>query len=324
MLTANELSYLRSTKIGLLAALCFPTCDAPQLRILTDFITAAIFSGIRECTPGYSSGLDLKKNEPLEEEKPQSAVDILRNHEPFNHILSDRLIRLISKASPSWNLRFTSSVQSFQASREQFMLNQSMPSVEDYMKMRRELHGSSMGLNIAELLEIFQIPELQGAGADALENLKRSAFDVIACSMDVISYRFDQSRGVTQNLVAILMLQKNISVQGAMNLCGDMIKDAFTSFSSFEHALVGLFDRERSLKVPIMSWVWNSLVPDTMSTEEAAAILGIVKQYIQALKDCIIGSIHWAYETELFFGRRGPEIRTFGWVFADQIPLFSG
>jgi len=43
MLTANELSYLRSTKIGLLAALCFPACDAPQLRILTDFMTAVIF-----------------------------------------------------------------------------------------------------------------------------------------------------------------------------------------------------------------------------------------------------------------------------------------
>jgi len=86
MLTVDELSYLRSTKIGLLAALCFPTCDAPQLRILTDFITAVIFSGIRECTPGYSSGSDLKKNEPLEQEKPQSAIDILRNHGLFKQL----------------------------------------------------------------------------------------------------------------------------------------------------------------------------------------------------------------------------------------------
>jgi hypothetical protein len=58
-----------------------------------------------------------------------------------------------------------------------------MPSVEDYVEMRRELHGISMSLKIAELLEIFQIPELQGAGAENLQNLNRSAFDIIAWSM---------------------------------------------------------------------------------------------------------------------------------------------
>ena len=139
----------------------------------------------------------------------------------------------------------------------------------------------------------------------------------------MVSYRSDQSTGVTQNLVAILMLHKNLSVQGAMNLCGNMIKDAFTSFSSFEHALLALFDPERSLKLPVLSWMWKSVVPDAMSGEEAAAMLKIVKRYIQALKDYIIGIINWVYETELFFGKRGGEIRAFGWVFADQIPLIS-
>ena len=138
-----------------------------------------------------------------------------------------------------------------------------------------------------------------------------------------MSYRFDQSRGVTQNLVAILMVHKNLSVQGAMNLCGNMIKEAFLSFSSFEQALLALFDPESSLKLPVLSWMWKSIVPDAMSGEEAAAMLQIVKRYIQALKDYIVGIINWVYETELFFGKRGGEIRGFGWVFADQIPLIS-
>jgi len=58
-----------------------------------------------------------------------------------------------------------------------------MPTLEDYIEMRRELHGSTISFVIAELLEIFEIPELQGAGAENLENLKRSAFDIIAWSM---------------------------------------------------------------------------------------------------------------------------------------------
>jgi len=53
--------------------------------------------------------------------------------------------------------------------------------------MRRELHGSTMSFVIAELLEIFELPELQGAGAENLEGLKRSAFDIIAWSTVNIS-----------------------------------------------------------------------------------------------------------------------------------------
>lgn len=38
-LTETAHGYLGTAKIGLLAGLCFPKCDAPQLRILTDFMT---------------------------------------------------------------------------------------------------------------------------------------------------------------------------------------------------------------------------------------------------------------------------------------------
>lgn len=38
-------------------------------------------------------------------------------------------------------------------------------------------------------------------------------------------------------------------------------------------------------------------------------------RYIQALKDYIVGSVHWGYETELYFGQKGDEVRSFGWVF---------
>ena len=97
ILTANELTYLRSTKLGLLAALCFPTCDVPQLRILTDFIVTIFYSGMRECAPGYSSNLsDLKEGELIgqsytmevsqSEERHGSAINILKAHELFKQL----------------------------------------------------------------------------------------------------------------------------------------------------------------------------------------------------------------------------------------------
>jgi len=47
-LSESELSYLRPIKAGLLCSLCFPTCDAPQLRILTDLTTLLLYSGFRD------------------------------------------------------------------------------------------------------------------------------------------------------------------------------------------------------------------------------------------------------------------------------------
>lgn len=38
-------------------------------------------------------------------------------------------------------------------------------------------------------------------------------------------------------------------------------------------------------------------------------------QYVRAMKDWIVGTVHWGYETELYFGQKGDEVRSFGWVF---------
>ena len=204
-----------------------------------------------------------------------------------------------------------------------------------------------MILDLSELLEITQFPELQGEDAQKLLNLKQTAFDVIAWSMvlfffifvstnltftrvsngfylkDVASYQFDLAKGNKHNLVAILMHHKNISLQGAVNLAGNMIKNAFAKFCSLEHSLLeSVNPKKDDIGLPILSWVWTSLVPsdnknssETISNENLIA----VRNYITRLKDCIVGTINWLYETELYFGKKGSEIRTFGWVFINPI-----
>ncbi|THV00382.1 hypothetical protein K435DRAFT_459252 [Dendrothele bispora CBS 962.96] len=37
--------------------------------------------------------------------------------------------------------------------------------------------------------------------------------------------------------------------------------------------------------------------------------------YLLGLKDCLVGSLNWAYETEMFFGTKGDSVRGYGWVF---------
>ena len=141
------------------------------------------------------------------------------------------------------------------------------------------------------------------------------------CFKDVTSYQFDLAKGNRHNLVAILMHQKNISLQGAVNLAGNMIKHAFATFCSLEHSLIESVEPKKgSIGLPILSWVWtsgNNNSSETVSNETLTA----VQNYITRLKDCIVGTVNWLYETELYFGKKGSEIRTFGWVFINPITV---
>ena len=122
------------------------------------------------------------------------------------------------------------------------------------------------------------------------------------------------------------MHHRNISLQGAVNLAGKMIKDAFATFCSLEHSLLESFDPKKGaiIDLPILSWVWTSLVPsgdDDSSETINKETLTVVQNYITRLKDCIVGRVNWLYETELYFGKKGSEIRTFGWVFINPIAV---
>ncbi|PPQ90350.1 hypothetical protein CVT25_007752 [Psilocybe cyanescens] len=333
LFSVDELSYLRSTKIGLLCALCFPTCDSPQLRVLTDLSTLLFYSGLRENAGGESLGLrDVDHSQPSsglaagsfhEMSDSESGLELLRGHVLLRQLripsvlLLLRLFKLASAASEIWKARFRKSVLAYQAAQKGICLNRSrniVPSLEEYIAIAREMHGTNVVLDLAELMEVFQFPDLHGTEAEKIIVLKHTAFDVIAWSL------LQQDRGSSHNLVAVLMYHNSLSVQGAMNQSGIMIKQAFSSFCSAERSILDSLDRQKSSKAPILSWVWMTLASEGVPAE-AEAISETIRRYIRALKDCISAVIHWAYETELFFGKKGGEIRTFGWVFVDQVPV---
>jgi hypothetical protein len=64
------------------------------------------------------------------------------------------------------------------------------PTLDEYLELGRELNGSSMILDLSELLEITQFPELQEEDAQKLLKLKQIAFDVIAWSTVIAFFKF--------------------------------------------------------------------------------------------------------------------------------------
>jgi hypothetical protein len=239
-----------------------------------------------------------------------------------------------------------------------------------------------MFIDLLDLLEISSRP----SGVPGLHQFTLWAIDIVAWILvsqltfylprsfrvlinsfpqDIFSYASGPTgptRCDSHNLIALLTTHKNLSVQGAMNYAGGMVKEALEELNRLERELsppthgstgngsggtssegtwgwlgfvksaVGLTGDVQAGRLTRRS-DWKFLTdavlgpPPTDEDAEdfdrgaAGSISGTkstseqTARYIQALKDYIAGSIHWGYETELYFGQKGDEVRSFGWVF---------
>ena len=99
-----------------------------------------------------------------------------------------------------------------------------------------------------------------------------------------------------------------------------MIKQKLDAFVAAEQALLDSLTCPQNHRSDNISSYWKLSSYVRLTTTSAAAVadpllMEDLPKFVQILKDCIVGTINWAYETELYFGTKGEEIRTFGWVF---------
>ena len=132
---------------------------------------------------------------------------------------------------------------------------------------------------------------------------------------DIVSYHIEQSRGNRHNLIAVLIAEHGFPVQSAVNFAAKLVKQAIETFIVTEQSLPSQFSGVSSYSHP-------PIRPSKSSSWDRERERDI-RLYVQGLRDCIAGFINWMYETELFFGDKGSEVRAFGWIFltsgADKI-----
>lgn len=104
---------------------------------------------------------------------------------------------------------------------------------------------------------------------------------------DIIAHNYQQSRGCHCNLISAIIEERQCTLQSAIDVAEVMFKDAVVKFLAAEHE--------------IPSW--------SVEIDEE------VGRYVQGLRECIIGFIHWLYETDRYFGDKKGDVREFGWVF---------
>lgn len=208
VLSTREAELVHPTKVGLLVALCFPTCDRPQLTLLSEAGMWLLVSGIRSTE--QSDKADSRPDLDDEADKEQlDALELLKKHELLQQLrmfllhsllykwlifkilcslLHDRRIsRLASLGRGTWEDRFKRTLLLYYNAQRMATVCASdsrIPTLDDFLSVRREMLGTSIMFDLAELLEVFPFPEfLHDTQREKLEQIKQCAFNIIAWSI---------------------------------------------------------------------------------------------------------------------------------------------
>ncbi|KAJ7207813.1 isoprenoid synthase domain-containing protein [Mycena pura] len=303
LLDHDERAALRALKVGLWAAVCFPTCDPPQLRLATDFLTALVVCAARLARVRARSMADCGWTE----------ADGGSDNVLFRHVLPKIVAAMPSDAARD---AFTASFDAFRAAQARVLAHLAsgtLPGIDAYIELRRDLSGIPLLFGLIQMVEGLTI-----APAPDPE-LTRRAADVIALSMDIVAYNNDQWSGNRFNVVSVIQAERGVSVQGAINVAFARVDAAFKGFVA---ARAVCADPAAAPLGPTSGggWTWNPL---RRAATPAPALAPVpapdrdAQLYRRGLEDCIVGTLNWAYETELYFGPapRGDEVRRYGWVF---------
>ncbi|PCH34836.1 terpenoid synthase [Wolfiporia cocos MD-104 SS10] len=212
----------------------------------------------------------------------------IRNNTAADSAFDQLWACLIRSTSAVWQQRFQRHYQAFRGARalsatdnEQLVI----PDLESYVALRRDSSGVKILLDLIEYSAGLRIPDRIYA-APMLQQLRTDVCNIISWSTDIASYVRQHSD--RHNLVVVLMAQRRLTAQGAVTAAGRLVKETIANFFANE----------------------ASLLAQSFGHADAD-----VRRYAQGLRDCIVGSTHWLYETDWFFGENAEDVRELGWVF---------
>ena len=279
--------------------------------------------------------------------------------------LVPRISRLKTTTTPRWQKQFTNSLLALRDAQLRTISYQrkgTILALDDYIDLSRDLSGLRMVFDLVESSEglNLDLTEMTLDDADDFRMLRRVAAEFIALSFvrsspsqiqrtknlplnskDIFMLNNDQLAANKLNVVEVLMTERDLSLQAAVNEAAHLVKEEFDAFQRLETSLWGRHPRENAngspasglkeqnatLGATLSTWIRKPLSRSSSRTNLAAlfsaseatkwdtSTANDASLFLQGLRDCMGGSLHWAYETELFFGSKGEAIRNFGWIF---------
>ncbi|KAJ7682965.1 isoprenoid synthase domain-containing protein [Mycena rosella] len=266
-------------KAGTLTAMCYPHAGAPQLRVCNDFLT-------------YLFHLD-NLSDDMDTRGTQTTADVVLNslYHPHTYrsparvgkMTRDFYKRMILTASPGTCQRFIETFDFFFQSVTQQALDRDsgvIPDLESYIALRRDTSGCKPSFVLIEYSNNLAIPD-EVMEHPLIASLGEAANDLVTWSNDIFSYNVEQSKGDTHNMIPVVMHEQGLDLQSAVDFVGEMCKQSIDRFIEDRASLPS----------------WGPKIDREVSI------------YVDGLADWIVGSLHWSFMSERYFGTSGAKVK---------------
>ncbi|TFY72469.1 hypothetical protein EVG20_g568 [Dentipellis fragilis] len=267
---------------GVLSALCYPAAPSSRLRVVADYMNYLfkLDDWSDELTPEQVDVLRGRVMQVLYDPSPfvNKAGD-----DPVALLTASFFSRLVSSAGPLCVARFVSTMEDFfDAVTQQAhdRICDSVPSLQTYIALRRDTSGCRPCFALVEYAAGIDLPH-SIAKHPCAHTMEDAANDVVSFANDIYSFNVEQARGDTHNAVIIVMREQGLDIQDALNHVGDLCI-----------AAIQTFERTRAQ------------IPSTGTRMDAD-----LDAYIAGLQDWMVGSLHWSFITERYFGAHGLEVK---------------
>ncbi|KAJ7228636.1 terpenoid synthase [Mycena pura] len=289
-LSPKQRKALYGLKAGELTAHCYHTAPANRLRVVSDFMNYLFH------LDNISDGMMTRDTEVLSDAvmnalwlsevyRPTTSAGKVQPLEELNAgvLARDFWARAIPDAGPGTQERFKETLHMFfEAVNVQAKQRDSgfIPDLESYIALRRDTSGCKPCWALIEYGLDIDLPDFVVEHPVILA-LNQSTNDLVTWSNDIFSYNVEQSRGDTHNMIVILMKYHGHTLQSAIDYVGELCR--FT---------IDAFQRDRE-SLPS----WGPEIDD------------MVQRYVGGLENWIVGSLHWSFMTERYFGKSGADVK---------------
>ncbi|EGN99183.1 hypothetical protein SERLA73DRAFT_90456 [Serpula lacrymans var. lacrymans S7.3] len=266
-------------KAGELTAACYPDADASHLRVCSDFMNW-LFNmddwldefdvegtwGMRECCIGAF-------RDPLQFETEKLGGKMTKCF----------FSRFVKTGGPGCTERFIHTMDLFFKAvvlQANDRANGLVPDLESYITVRRDTSGCKPCFALIEYAARIDLPD-EVMQHPVIQSMEEATNDLVTWSNDIFSYNVEQSRHDTHNMIVVLMRERGLDLQGAVDVVGNFCK--------------GSIDRFQTERDNLPSW-----------GEEIDRDVAI---YIDGLQNWIVGSLHWSFDSERYFGKEGLDVK---------------
>ncbi|KAH7928123.1 terpenoid synthase [Leucogyrophana mollusca] len=284
LLRGAHLSEARATKFmglkaGELTAACYPDTDAFHLRVCSDFMNwlfnmddwldefdVADTWGMRECC--ISAFRD-----PINFQTDKLGGKMSKSF----------FRRFIKTGGPGCTERFIHTMDLFfiaVVQQADDRANGVVPDLESYITVRRDTSGCKPCFALIEYAAKIDLPD-EVMSHPCIQAMEEATNDLVTWSNDIFSYNVEQSRHDTHNMIVVIMRERGLDLQGAVDFVGRYCKGS-----------IERFERERAA---LPSW-----------GEDIDRDVAI---YIDGLQNWIVGSLHWSFDSERYFAKEGLKVK---------------